>query len=213
MAVYARYIARTAPKLLGRRAAQGPGPGRHAGLRAAAPGGGRRAGHVVELPGRLRLLRRIRRAGRRERARAPSRRAVRAVRDVGPLTWLSRRGCRRTCGRSCWVPGRTIGTAVVDRADAVAFTGSTAAGRAIAARTGPRLDQHVPGARRQEPVHRAGRRGPRPGRRGRDRRACFINAGQTCVGPERILVQRGRLRGVPRQAGRPSRRDPRWAGT
>ena len=86
-------------------------------------------------------------------------------------------------------PGRSIGTAIIDRADAVAFTGSTAAGRAIMARTGPRLvytslelggknpfvvlgDADVDGA--VEAV----------------RRACFVNAGQTCVGPERILVAR-----------------------
>ena len=86
-------------------------------------------------------------------------------------------------------PGRTIGSAVIDRADAVAFTGSTAAGRKVAAQTGPRLiytalelggknpfivlpDANLDGA--VEAVIRA----------------CFINAGQTCVGPERILVAR-----------------------
>lgn len=84
-------------------------------------------------------------------------------------------------------PGRSIGTAVVDGADAVAFTGSTAAGRRIAERTGPRLvytalelggknpfivldDADL--ARAVDAVVRA----------------CFVNAGQTCVGPERILV-------------------------
>ena len=86
-------------------------------------------------------------------------------------------------------PGRTIGTAVIDRADAVAFTGSTASGREVMARTGPRLintslelggknpfvvlaDADLDGA--VEAV----------------RRACFVNAGQACVGPERILVAR-----------------------
>lgn len=84
-------------------------------------------------------------------------------------------------------PGRSIGTAIIDRADAVAFTGSTAAGRAIMQRTAPRLvytslelggknpflileDANID--RAVEAV----------------RRACFVNAGQTCVGPERILV-------------------------
>jgi succinate-semialdehyde dehydrogenase/glutarate-semialdehyde dehydrogenase len=86
-------------------------------------------------------------------------------------------------------PGRSVGTAIIDRADAVAFTGSTAAGRQIMSRTGPRLtytslelggknpfvvlaDANVDAA--VEAV----------------RRACFVNAGQTCVGPERIIVAR-----------------------
>jgi succinate-semialdehyde dehydrogenase/glutarate-semialdehyde dehydrogenase len=84
-------------------------------------------------------------------------------------------------------PGRSIGTAIIDRADAVAFTGSTAAGRRIMERTAPRLvytslelggknpfvilaDANID--RAVEAV----------------RRACFVNAGQTCVGPERILI-------------------------
>jgi succinate-semialdehyde dehydrogenase/glutarate-semialdehyde dehydrogenase len=86
-------------------------------------------------------------------------------------------------------PGRSVGTQIIERADAVAFTGSTAAGRQVMARTGPRLvytslelggknpflvlaDANLDGA--VEAV----------------RRACFVNAGQTCVGPERILVAR-----------------------
>ena len=86
-------------------------------------------------------------------------------------------------------PGRSIGSAVIDRADAVAFTGSTAAGRAVAAQTGPRL------------IYTAlelGGKNPFIVRADADLdraveaviRACFINAGQTCVGPERILVAR-----------------------
>jgi succinate-semialdehyde dehydrogenase/glutarate-semialdehyde dehydrogenase len=84
-------------------------------------------------------------------------------------------------------PGRSIGTAIVDRADAVAFTGSTAAGRAIAGRTGPRLVYTslelggknpfvvLPDADITRAVDSVVR-------------ACFVNAGQSCVGPERILV-------------------------
>ena len=84
-------------------------------------------------------------------------------------------------------PGRSIGTAIVDRADAVAFTGSTNAGRAIAGRTGPRLVYTslelggknpfivLPDANVDRAVEAVVR-------------ACFVNAGQTCVGPERILV-------------------------
>jgi succinate-semialdehyde dehydrogenase/glutarate-semialdehyde dehydrogenase len=84
-------------------------------------------------------------------------------------------------------PGRSIGTAVVDRSDAVAFTGSTAAGRAIAGRTGPRLiytSLELGGKNPFVVMADADL----------DRavdsvvRACFVNAGQSCVGPERILV-------------------------
>jgi acyl-CoA reductase-like NAD-dependent aldehyde dehydrogenase len=84
-------------------------------------------------------------------------------------------------------PGRSIGTAIIDRADAVAFTGSTAAGRKIMERTGPRLVYTSLELGGKNPfivladanVDRAV-----------DAviRACFVNAGQTCVGPERILV-------------------------
>ena len=86
-------------------------------------------------------------------------------------------------------PGRSIGTAVVDRADAVAFTGSTAAGRAVAGRTGSRLIYTALELGGKNPfivladaeIDRAVEAVIR---------ACFINAGQTCVGPERILVHR-----------------------
>ncbi|MGB8021620.1 MAG: succinic semialdehyde dehydrogenase [Candidatus Nanopelagicales bacterium] len=84
-------------------------------------------------------------------------------------------------------PGRTIGTAVVDRADAVAFTGSTAAGRAIAARTGPRLVYTALELGGKNPFIVMADANLE---RAVDAvvRACFVNAGQTCVGPERILV-------------------------
>jgi acyl-CoA reductase-like NAD-dependent aldehyde dehydrogenase len=86
-------------------------------------------------------------------------------------------------------PGRSIGTAIIDRADAVAFTGSTAAGKAIMERTAPRLVYTslelggknpfivMADANLERAVEAV-------------RRACFVNAGQTCVGPERILVAR-----------------------
>lgn len=84
-------------------------------------------------------------------------------------------------------PGRSVGKAVVDRADAVAFTGSTDAGRAIAIQVAPRLVYTSFELGGKNPfivmadadIERAV-----------DAviRACFIGAGQTCVGPERILV-------------------------
>ena len=85
------------------------------------------------------------------------------------------------------VGGPEIGQAVVDRADHVAFTGSTRVGRVVASQVAGRLaglslelggknpfvvldDVKIP--RTVDAVVRA----------------CFINAGQTCVGPERLIV-------------------------
>ncbi len=86
-------------------------------------------------------------------------------------------------------PGRSIGTAIIDRADAVAFTGSTAAGRAIMERTAPRLVYTALELGGKNPfVVLADANLDRAVEA--VRRACFVNAGQTCVGPERILVAR-----------------------
>ncbi len=84
-------------------------------------------------------------------------------------------------------PGRSVGKAVVDRADAVAFTGSTEAGRAIAIQVAPRLvyTSFELGGKNPFVVM-----ADADIERAVDAviRACFIGAGQTCVGPERILV-------------------------
>ena len=184
--VYARYVSRTAPKVLGRHARKGVVPFvtkayevRHArgvvGLVTAwnypavfassdgfsALAGGNAVVHRPDVQASLSAL---------------------WVRDLAIEAGLPADLWQVVLG-----PGRTIGSAVIDRADAVAFTGSTAAGRKVAAQTGPRLiytalelggknpfivlaDANLDGA--VEAVIRA----------------CFINAGQTCVGPERILV-------------------------
>lgn len=86
--------------------------------------------------------------------------------------------------------GSVIGSAVTDRCDHVAFTGSTAVGRRIAAQAGERLI----GISLE-----LGGKNPFIVRADADLdkaasallRACFINAGQSCVGPERILVDAG----------------------
>lgn len=79
------------------------------------------------------------------------------------------------------------GPAVVDRADYVMFTGSTATGRKVARRCGERLigfsaelggkNPLVVLADAEVPAAAAGAA-----------RACFANAGQLCIGPERIYV-------------------------
>lgn len=84
-------------------------------------------------------------------------------------------------------PGRTIGNRIVEQADAVAFTGSTRTGRLIAGQTGPRLVYTSLELGGKNPflvladadLDKAAAAAIR---------ACFTNAGQSCVGPERILV-------------------------
>ncbi len=188
VAVYARYISRTAPKVLGRHARKGVVPFvtkayevRHArgvvGLVTAwnypavfassdgfsALAGGNAVVHRPDVQASLSAL---------------------WVRDLAIEAGLPADLWQVVLG-----PGRTIGAAVIDRADAVAFTGSTAAGRKVAGQTGPRLIYTALELGGKNPfivladadLDRAVEAVIR---------ACFINAGQTCVGPERILVQR-----------------------
>ena len=189
VAVYARYISRTAPKVLGRHARQGVVPivtkayevrhprgvvglvtaWNYPAVFAASDGysalvGGNAVVHRPDVQASLSAI---------------------WVRDLAVEAGLPEDLWQIVLG-----PGRSIGTAVVDRSDAVAFTGSTAAGRAVAGRTGPRLIYTALELGGKNPfivladaeIDRAVEAVIR---------ACFINAGQTCVGPERILVDRG----------------------
>jgi succinate-semialdehyde dehydrogenase/glutarate-semialdehyde dehydrogenase len=188
VAVYARYISRTAPKVLGRHARQGVVPivtkayevrhprgvvglvtaWNYPAVFAASDGysalvGGNAVVHRPDVQAALSAI---------------------WVRDLAVEAGLPEDLWQVVLG-----PGRSIGTAIVDRADAVAFTGSTAAGRAVAGRTGPRLIYTALELGGKNPfivladaeIDRAVEAVIR---------ACFINAGQTCVGPERILVDR-----------------------
>jgi succinate-semialdehyde dehydrogenase/glutarate-semialdehyde dehydrogenase len=188
VAVYARYISRTAPKVLGRHARQGVVPivtkayevrhprgvvglvtaWNYPAVFAASDGysalvGGNAVVHRPDVQASLSAI---------------------WVRDLAVEAGLPEDLWQVVLG-----PGRSIGTAVVDRSDAVAFTGSTAAGRAVAGRTGPRLIYTALELGGKNPfivladaeIDRAVEAVIR---------ACFINAGQTCVGPERILVAR-----------------------
>ena len=188
VAVYARYISRTAPKLLARHARRGVVPVLTKAYEVRHPRG------VVGLvtawnypavfassDGFSALV------GGNVLVHRPD------VQAALSAIWVRDLAVRAGVPEDVWQivlgPGRTIGTAVVDRSDAVAFTGSTAAGRAIAGRTGPRLIYTALELGGKNPfivladaeIDRAV-----------DAviRACFINAGQTCVGPERILVDR-----------------------
>ena len=188
VAVYARYISRTAPKVLGRHARQGVVPivtkayevrhprgivglvtaWNYPAVFAASDGysalvGGNAIVHRPDVQASLSAI---------------------WVRDLAIEAGLPEDLWQVVLG-----PGRSIGTAVVDRSDAVAFTGSTAAGRAVAGRTGSRLIYTALELGGKNPfivladaeIDRAVEAVIR---------ACFINAGQTCVGPERILVAR-----------------------
>ena len=188
VAVYARYISRTAPKVLGRHARQGVVPVVTKAFEVRHPRG------VVGLvtawnypavfaasDGYSALV-----GGNAIVHRPDVQAALSAiwVRDLAVEAGLPEDLWQIVLG-----PGRSIGTAVVDRADAVAFTGSTPAGRAVAGRTGSRLIYTALELGGKNPfivladadIDRAVEAVIR---------ACFINAGQTCVGPERILVAR-----------------------
>ena len=83
VAVYARYISRTAPKVLGRHARQGVVPIVTKAYEVRHPRGVVGLVDRVELPGRVRRLGWVLRTGGRQRHRSPSRRAGVAVRDLG----------------------------------------------------------------------------------------------------------------------------------
>lgn len=86
-------------------------------------------------------------------------------------------------------PGSEIGTAIIDRADHIAFTGSTATGRQVAARAGERLigaSMELGGKNAMLVLDDADLDRAVDGAI----RGCFSNAGQLCVSFERIYVAR-----------------------
>jgi len=84
-------------------------------------------------------------------------------------------------------PGSVTGPWVIDRADFVMFTGSTPVGRGVAARCGERLigcslelgGKNALVVRADADIERAAEIAER---------ACFANAGQLCIGIERVYV-------------------------
>jgi len=84
-------------------------------------------------------------------------------------------------------PGSVLGPWVIDRADYVMFTGSTPVGRGVAARCGERLigcslelgGKNAVVVRADADIERAAEIAER---------ACFANAGQLCIGIERVYV-------------------------
>ncbi|MBC7308987.1 MAG: succinate-semialdehyde dehydrogenase (NADP(+)) [Actinomycetales bacterium] len=84
-------------------------------------------------------------------------------------------------------PGSSIGQAVVDRADYVCYTGSTATGRRVAASLAPRLVGYSMELGGKNSMYIASdasiRRSVETAVRG-----CFSSAGQLCISHERLLV-------------------------
>ncbi|MGH3383687.1 MAG: succinic semialdehyde dehydrogenase [Nocardioidaceae bacterium] len=109
------------------------------------------------------------------------------------LTGLSGIGLLEEAGfpRDLWQvvhgPGRVVGSAIIDRADYVCFTGSTATGRSVASRAAERLigcSLELGGKNpllvlRDADLDRAAEAAVR---------ACFSSAGQLCVSMERMYV-------------------------
>jgi len=81
----------------------------------------------------------------------------------------------------------TVGEPLIDGADFIAFTGSTTAGRSIAARAGERLVGCSLELGGKNPMVVLADADPAKAARGAVR-ACFNNAGQLCVSIERIYV-------------------------
>ena len=103
-------------------------------------------------------------------------------------------------------PGPEVGAALIERADYICFTGSTATGRLIAQGLRRPADRLLARARRQEPDPRPARRRPREGRRGR--RAGVVLQRRPAVRLDRADVRRRPgLRPVRRAVRGPHRGD------
>ncbi len=83
--------------------------------------------------------------------------------------------------------GGDVGAAVTDHVDHIAFTGSTATGRKVAARAGERLIGATLELGGKNPLYVAADADVRAAARGAVR-ACFSNSGQLCVSVERLVL-------------------------
>ena len=83
--------------------------------------------------------------------------------------------------------GGEVGTALIDEVDHIAFTGSTATGRKIAARAGERLIGATLELGGKNPLYVAGDADIEAAATGAVR-ACFGNTGQLCMSIERLIV-------------------------
>ena len=78
-----------------------------------------------------------------------------------------------------------------ERFDKIFFTGSTRVGRVVMAAAAKHLTPVTLELGGKCPAHRVRRRGHRAGGTARSPGENFMNAGQTCVAPDFVLVQRG----------------------
>ena len=101
----------------------------------------------------------------RQRRRAAPRPAGRRSPRCRPSQLLTEAGLPESVLQVVLGDGPTVGQAVVDLADYVCFTGSTATGRRSRPRCAGRASSALPRARRQERDVRRRRRRPRQGRR------------------------------------------------
>ncbi|MCE7006169.1 succinate-semialdehyde dehydrogenase (NADP(+)) [Kibdelosporangium philippinense] len=86
--------------------------------------------------------------------------------------------------------GPVVGTAIVDNADYIGFTGSTRTGREIAARAGRRLIGYSLELGGKNPLLVLGDANTRQAAVGAVQ-TCFSNSGQLCMSPERLFVHTG----------------------
>ncbi len=185
--VISHYLKR-APKLLAPVKRGGPVP-LLSHLDRDPPAQGRRRDHrALELPVRHRHLRRDPGADGRQRRSCSSP----TTRPRSPRCTASRCSRRPACPKGLFQvvcgEGPDVGPTLIDNANYVMFTGSTATGRVDRRAGRPQPDRLLPRARRQEPDDRA-RRTPTSTRSCRARcSAAFGNTGQICMHIERMYL-------------------------
>ena len=135
-------------------------------------------GHLRRDPG----------ADGRQRHRAQARQQDRAVAAVRHVSCWRRPGLPKGLFQVVCGEGPDVGPTLIDNANYVMFTGSTATGRVIGERAGRNLIGCLPRARRQEPDDRAATT-PTSTRSCRARMfGAFGNTGQICMHIERMYL-------------------------
>ena len=136
--VISHYLKR-APKLLAPNKRGGPVPFLSTSTEIRAAQGRRRDHRALELPVRHRPLRRHPGADGRQRRSCSSRTTRPRSRRSTASSCSRRPACRRACSRWSAARAPTSGPTLIDNANYVMFTGSTATGRVIGERAGRNL--------------------------------------------------------------------------
>ena len=185
-AIVARHYARRGPDLLRETKHVGVLPVLSRARRVSPAQGRRRHRVAVELPAQPGGHRRHPGDPGRQRRRAAPGPAGSADR-VAAADLRGGRAARAPRCSSSWAPASPPGRAVVDSADYIGFTGSTATGRRVVAGA-PASPSSASASSSAARTPCTSRRRRPPAGRPRRRRATFTSAGQLCISAERIVV-------------------------